>query len=200
MRREGVDVQAGGDASPALTAATVAEVASPPVMSLVEEMLTTSDNTLAEYLSRQVQPNAATFQVAAAAVGSSAQAAGVDMTAAQLRDGSGLSPADRVTVRTLVSALQVAARGQDSSWLVLSGLPIAGVTGTLETRYPGVGRGYLRAKTGTLRGVVSLAGTVTTGDGNVLLFAFIANGVSSVPAAQRALDAAATALARCGCN
>ena len=58
----------------------------------------------------------------------------------------------------------------------------------------------MRAKTGTLRGVVSLAGTVTTADGNVLFFAFILNGVRSVPAAQRVLDATAAGLAACRCS
>lgn len=183
-------------------APVVAQIDSTPVMGLVERMLTTSNNTYAEYLARHVVGFEAdhTLQESAQAVSDAAARAGADVTAIELRDASGLSASDRVTARALVSALSAAARGDGDSWLVLSGLPIAGVSGTLADRYPAGGRGYVRAKTGTLHGVVSLAGTVATDDGNVLLFAFIANGVASVPAAQHTLDATASALAACGCS
>jgi D-alanyl-D-alanine carboxypeptidase/D-alanyl-D-alanine-endopeptidase (penicillin-binding protein 4) len=59
----------------------------------------------------------------------------------------------------------------------------------------------VRAKTGTLNGVHSLAGTVVTADGRLLAFAVLADGAtSSRGAAEAALDEVAAELARCGCN
>ncbi|NUR39139.1 MAG: D-alanyl-D-alanine carboxypeptidase, partial [Streptomyces sp.] len=84
---------------------------------------------------------------------------------------------------------------------VLTGLPVAGFTGTLTTRYtPDGAAGVVRAKTGTLTGVNTLAGTVVDRDGRLLAFAFLASNTTSKDAAQSALDKAATALAACGCG
>jgi D-alanyl-D-alanine carboxypeptidase/D-alanyl-D-alanine-endopeptidase (penicillin-binding protein 4) len=58
----------------------------------------------------------------------------------------------------------------------------------------------VRAKTGTLIGVSSLAGTVVDADGRLLVFAAMADDVRSTGAARLALDKLATRLARCGCH
>ena len=53
---------------------------------------------------------------------------------------------------------------------LLSGLPVAGVSGTLDECFTApetlAGRGVVRAKTGTIRGVNTLAGYVVTADGH----------------------------------
>ncbi|RSN71051.1 D-alanyl-D-alanine carboxypeptidase, partial [Streptomyces sp. WAC 05379] len=82
---------------------------------------------------------------------------------------------------------------------VLTGLPVAGFTGTLSTRYTDGAAGIVRAKTGTLHGVNSLAGTVVDQDGRLLAFAFLSTG-DNADAARSALDRTATALASCGCR
>jgi D-alanyl-D-alanine carboxypeptidase/D-alanyl-D-alanine-endopeptidase (penicillin-binding protein 4) len=57
----------------------------------------------------------------------------------------------------------------------------------------------VRAKTGTLTGVSSLAGVVTDADGRLLVFVLMSNGQS--PSAVRPrLDALAATLSRCGCR
>ncbi len=57
----------------------------------------------------------------------------------------------------------------------------------------------VRAKTGTLTGVTSLAGMVTDTDGRLLIFALMSNGPS--PAVSRPkLDTMAAELSRCGCR
>jgi D-alanyl-D-alanine carboxypeptidase/D-alanyl-D-alanine-endopeptidase (penicillin-binding protein 4) len=57
----------------------------------------------------------------------------------------------------------------------------------------------VRAKTGTLNGVSSLAGVVTDVDGRLLIFALMSNGPS--PAISRPLlDEMAAQLSRCGCR
>jgi D-alanyl-D-alanine carboxypeptidase/D-alanyl-D-alanine-endopeptidase (penicillin-binding protein 4) len=86
---------------------------------------------------------------------------------------------------------------------MLSGLPVAGGDGTLDDRFTGgesaSGRGFVRAKTGTLTGVSALAGVVTDADGRLLTFALMANGTS--PAESRPqLDSLAAALRECGCR
>jgi D-alanyl-D-alanine carboxypeptidase/D-alanyl-D-alanine-endopeptidase (penicillin-binding protein 4) len=89
----------------------------------------------------------------------------------------------------------------------LHDLPIAGLTGTLATRFDEVGThtaaGVARAKTGTLTGANALAGTVVTADGRLLTFAAIANGTgpqAGTEAARAALDRFVAVLASCGCR
>jgi D-alanyl-D-alanine carboxypeptidase/D-alanyl-D-alanine-endopeptidase (penicillin-binding protein 4) len=77
---------------------------------------------------------------------------------------------------------------------------VAGFTGTLATRYTDGAAGVVRAKTGTLTGVNTLAGTVVDRDGRLLAFAFLASDTTDAQAAQSALDRTATALAACGCR
>ncbi|MEW5629237.1 D-alanyl-D-alanine carboxypeptidase, partial [Streptomyces hydrogenans] len=79
---------------------------------------------------------------------------------------------------------------------LLTGLPVGGFTGTLAGRYgqAPAGAGLVRAKTGTLTGVNTLAGTVVTTDGRLLAFAFLAGRTPSPDLAQPALDRLSAAL------
>jgi D-alanyl-D-alanine carboxypeptidase/D-alanyl-D-alanine-endopeptidase (penicillin-binding protein 4) len=58
----------------------------------------------------------------------------------------------------------------------------------------------VRAKTGTLTGVGALAGVLVDADGRLLAFTLIADAVPATDPGRAALDAAATALAGCGCH
>ena len=81
-------------------------------------------------------------------------------------------------------------------------LPVAGATGTLADRYVTVNRpgaGYVRAKTGSLSGVSTLAGYVATRDGAVLTFTLMSSG-TPVDVARPAMDAVTAALRGCGCR
>jgi D-alanyl-D-alanine carboxypeptidase/D-alanyl-D-alanine-endopeptidase (penicillin-binding protein 4) len=85
-------------------------------------------------------------------------------------------------------------------WPTTSGLPVAGVTGTLTDRFATAGtspgRGVVRAKTGTLTGVNSLSGLVRDAQGRLLAFSFIADGSPGpVLDARAALDRGASVLA-----
>ena len=189
----------------------VAQVQSPTVAQLVEVMLTRSDNDLAETLGRHIALAArlpATYDgeaaAIAAAVGPLLDRAGVPRSAVALRDASGLSPLDRLQPAALARLLAVV--GQDPRYgPLLSGLPVAGFDGTLAKRYRTAptdrAAGVVRAKTGTLNGVSALAGLVRTRSGVLRAFDATANGfpVSSLVAAQAALDRIATVLASCGC-
>jgi D-alanyl-D-alanine carboxypeptidase/D-alanyl-D-alanine-endopeptidase (penicillin-binding protein 4) len=82
-----------------------------------------------------------------------------------------------------------------SPWM--TSLPVAGVDGSLETRMRGTpAEGNVRAKTGTMSNVRSLAGYVTTGDGERLAFAIVVNNFEGTGAqANQAIDALAVRLA-----
>ncbi|WP_243731147.1 D-alanyl-D-alanine carboxypeptidase/D-alanyl-D-alanine endopeptidase [Modestobacter roseus] len=186
-------------------ARVLGSVDSAPVVRLVEQALSQSDNLLAESLGRHVaiaRGLPADFAGAAQAVTAAVADAGLDTTGLTMSDGSGLSATDLVPARLLTELLRGVADGSipDTGGL-LSGLPVAGYDGTLADR-PGTGQaGVVRAKTGTLDGVHDLAGTVLTDDGRLLAFAVLADGATGgLVAAEAALDDVATALAACGCR
>jgi D-alanyl-D-alanine carboxypeptidase/D-alanyl-D-alanine-endopeptidase (penicillin-binding protein 4) len=85
--------------------------------------------------------------------------------------------------------------GAGSAWM--TALPLAGRSGSLSDRMRGTpAEGNVRAKTGTMSNVRSLAGYVTTADGEHLAFAILANNVEGTGAqAISAVDAIAVRLA-----
>ena len=100
--------------------------------------------------------------------------------------------------------LVVGADEDDPVRAVLGGLPVAGFSGSLTFRFddaPPAAVGAVRAKTGTLSGVSSLAGTVVTRDGVPMVFALMLDRVGAADEgfAQAALDSAAAALGACRC-
>ena len=113
---------------------------------------------------------------------------------ARLADGSGLDREGRVTAALLTTLLARAADPERPGLRpVLTGLPVAGFTGTLSTRYQDGtdttgATGLIRAKTGTLSGVNALSGTVVDPQGRLLAFAFLAAGSTEPAAAEAALD------------
>lgn len=187
----------------------VGRIESPPVAALVERMLSDSDNNLAEALGRLVaiaKGEPASFTGEVAAIRSALSELGVGADAARLRDASGLSPLNRVTTGGLVRLLSVALDpGRSALRPFVAGLPVAAFDGTLGKRYTDPparsGAGRVRAKTGSLDGVSTLAGIVETASGRLLVFALAADRLPSrlVAKAANALDAAVASLARCGC-
>ncbi len=189
----------------AARAPVLASVESAPLSTIIEQMLDESDNVLAETLGRQVaiavhQPP--TFLGAAAAIRSVLRRLGADPGGAFV-DASGLARRDAVTPATLVAVLRLADRTPRLRAL-LGALPVAGWSGTLAQRYRSpaarAAQGLVRAKTGTLTGVSSLAGVVHDRAGALLGFAFIASRAGPTPAAEAALDVAVARLAGCGCR
>ena len=192
-----------GSRSPATPAAAaaptsapvLASVSSPPLVSIVEQMLLESNNVIAETLARHVAIALglpATFTGAADADMTELRRLGIT-TPISLVDGSGLSPLDGIAPETLVRVLALAASTPKLRGAV-TGLPVAGFAGTLsagESVFGGIGgmaggaaRGVVRAKTGNLTTVASLAGLAYDHSGRLLLFAIMAPQVPSAePAA-----------------
>ncbi|WP_442480623.1 D-alanyl-D-alanine carboxypeptidase/D-alanyl-D-alanine endopeptidase [Streptomyces kutzneri] len=173
---------------------------STPVAGLVERMLTNSDNDIAEALARQTalaSGRPASFEGAEQAVTDRLAALGIDTAGSRFADGSGLNRADKVSAGLLTGLLAKAADPQRPELRpVLTGLPVAGFTGTLKARNSGSSpaAGLLRAKTGTLSGVNSLSGTVVDPSGRLLAFAFLAANTPGPEGAEKALDKLAAAV------
>ncbi|RSS83508.1 D-alanyl-D-alanine carboxypeptidase/D-alanyl-D-alanine-endopeptidase [Streptomyces sp. WAC06614] len=205
LRERGVEVTGAPARTKAPAGAKpLAVTRSTPLAGLVERMLTNSDNDIAEALARQTalaagQP--ASFEGAEKAVTAKLAGLGVDLTGTRFADGSGLNRADKVSAGLLTALLAKAADpARPELRPVLTGLPVAGFTGTLRTRNAGTSpaAGLLRAKTGTLSGVNSLAGTVVDPTGRLLAFAFLASDTPSAEGAEKALDKLAAAVATTG--
>ena len=213
LRAQGITVALPplpGKAPPGAT--PIAAVSSPPLSLLVERMLTESDNDLAEALAHRTAVGArlpGTFAGGATATTQALKGLGLDVTGLLLVDGSGLSHSDEVPPVLLAQVLTTAAgtsAADNGLRPVLSGLPVAGWTGTLADRFDAPGAqaaaGLVRAKTGTLGTVSTLAGTVVDADGRTLAFAVLADNlpVGTTIEARAALDRAAAAIAGCGCG
>jgi serine-type D-Ala-D-Ala carboxypeptidase/endopeptidase (penicillin-binding protein 4) len=190
-------------------AATLASVSSPPLAEIVQWMLEESNNVIAENLARHVAlatGHPASFSGAAAAVEAVLRRLGVG-SGVQLYDGSGLSVYDSITPSALVRLIGLAAtRPQLRS--VLTSLPVANFSGTLTTGSSVFGsggqasRGVVRAKTGNLSTVATLAGIAYARNGQLLSFAVMADKIRAaelVPAAT-SLVTMAGVLASCGCR
>jgi serine-type D-Ala-D-Ala carboxypeptidase/endopeptidase (penicillin-binding protein 4) len=187
------------------TATVLTSIKSATVTDIVERMITTSNNTMAEFLAHHIggASGAFTYDGGASATTQSLTTAQIDLTGVTILDGSGLSRSNQASAKSLVSALSYANSSEGAAWTNLSGLPVAGISGTLVDRYEAgePGRGTVRAKTGTLSEVVALSGTLVDGSGDLLIFAFIANDVpSSAKQGAAALDEVVKALAQCGCR
>lgn len=124
------------------------------------------------------------------------EAWGVPPSDQQLVDGSGLSRRDVVTAEALLTILR-RMHSADATSPFMAALSIAGVDGTLASRMRATpAERNVRGKSGTMSNIRSLAGYVTTADGEQLAFVVIVNnfegpGVSAI----QAIDAIAVRLA-----
>ncbi len=131
---------------------------------------------------------------------------GVDVSGDKLYDGSGLSRLDRLTTDTLDHVVRLAtSREHPELRSVMTGLPVAGFTGSLTYRFdkgPVEAKGRVRAKTGTLTGVHALAGLADDATGARMVFVVVADRVRLLKnlEAQTLIDRIAGALGACRCG
>lgn len=210
LRKRGIAVAGPPVPRAAPAGATeLAVVSSAPVGEIVQQTLAVSDNNAAEVLAHHVGRELlgeASFMGGAKATLETLRGLGVDVTGSRLYDGSGLSRENLLTAGTLLDTLRVAASSEHPKLReVVTGLPVAGFTGSLQKRFdqaPDASRGRVLAKTGTLTGVHGLAGIATDLDGSLMAFVFAADrvGPADALAAQRDLDLMAGALGACRCG
>lgn len=184
----------------------VGEVESAPLGEVVDYFLQHSDNTITEVVGRVVALDAGlpgSASGATQAVRAAVEALGVDLAGAVLADCSGLGDGSSLTPRQLVDVVALLADPDHPELRSAAvGLPVAGLSGTLDDRFlDNAGRGVVRAKTGSLPEVTSLAGTVVTADDRQLVFALMTDAVpeGGTYGARIILDDFVGALAECGC-
>jgi D-alanyl-D-alanine carboxypeptidase/D-alanyl-D-alanine-endopeptidase (penicillin-binding protein 4) len=171
---------------------------SPPLRELVRPMLKESLNLYGEALLRLASGPGVFPTNDAALVGLKTRFAswGAAEDAQQIIDGSGLSRRDTISPEALLAVLQ---RMYDPSGEspFMQALPIAGVDGSLATRMRDtLAQRNVRAKTGTMSNVRTLAGYVTTLDGEHVAFVVMVNNFEGTGAqAISAIDAVAVRLA-----
>ena len=157
----------------------IATFESVTVAEIVDEMLSDSDNTTAELLTREigfVSSGEGTTSAGLAAIADTASRLGFAVDNLKMADGSGLDTGNRMSCTLALSLITASPEGST----IAEALPLAGKTGTLRKRMlaaPSTGR--VRAKTGTLNTANALVGFADTPSGNQLTFAFIHNGSDS---------------------
>ncbi len=166
--------------------------ASPPLYQIIRGMNKDSDNFTAEMLFRQLGTRQDPLAPDSARNNRLAQMLknmGFGEESFRIADGSGLSRYNLCTAEQLVKVLTDSYRDPALRPELLTSLPIAGTDGTLARRLmEDEFRGIIRAKTGTLTGVSSLAGFVSGPGSKTYCFAFMFNNYTSKANSVRALQ------------
>lgn len=172
---------------------------SAPISELIAATNKFSDNFLAEMLAKLVSAadgQQGTTDDGASEIEAFARSLG---SAVQARDGSGLTADNRSSPGDVARLLDAMHSHPDAAAYYAS-LPVAGREGTLIDRMSGTAAdGDCRAKTGTINFVSSLSGYCELGqggDGDLVAFSILMNGVSSYDAARDIQDRIVIEIAR----
>lgn len=186
----------------------ISSIESPPLSIIAAQTLKPSQNLYTELILRALGKAAAPNGTVSSSERTTADD-GIDAVKTFLRgagieprsqvvqaDGSGLSRHDYITANATLQLLTYMSKHRYAS-VFRDALPIAGVDGTLRTRMRGTpAAGNLRAKTGTINGVASLSGYVTSAAGERLVFSIIVNNYPEESSSRRSfIDAIAVLLA-----
>ena len=208
LSKQGVKVSSTRSARAPKSAPVVARVSSMPLERIVEHLLMVSDNDAAEVIFRQAAIGAGKPGSIAAAtnvVRSELSKLGIWDSGMTINDGSGLARQTKVPADSMVKMIRVAAGKQHPELrAVITGLPVAGVEGSLKRQYYDnqslAARGVVRGKTGTLNKVRARVGVMRTSDGSLLAYAFLINKPKNEFNAMVWLDRVTAALSTCGCR
>ena len=170
---------------------------SPTVAALLEWIMLWSDNQISERLAR-LSAKAAGYNMDVKGVDAVFRdilfKLGIDDSKLVVADASGLSRKNKITA-ALMGELLFKLRQDEKYDLIYAGLPIGGISGTLQTRFittAPTAVGLVRAKTGTLNGTATLAGFVESTD-REYVFVTLAD---EIPMGNTALDKARAAIDR----
>jgi D-alanyl-D-alanine carboxypeptidase len=174
----------------------IAAITSPPLHKMIRFALLYSDNVLSQRLAMLATGRSGyplTEEGMNSMIFEKISSLGVDTTGMNFIDGSGLSRKNKVSALT-VSQLLLKVKTDPRLKSIYEHLPISGESGTLISRYHETAPqavGLVRAKTGSIRGVVSLAGFATSGE-KEYVFVVLADEVgrtrSSQNSARKAID------------
>jgi serine-type D-Ala-D-Ala carboxypeptidase/endopeptidase (penicillin-binding protein 4) len=172
-----------GAAQSTINLPEVAAIDSPPITTLITETNQRSNNIYAEVLLKSIgrthpehsTSDRDTSNLGIALVKQHLTAMGVDPQAYSIYDGSGLSRHNLVAPTTFVRVLSAMATTPIGK-IYRDSLPVAGISGSLKQRMKGtLAQGIVRAKTGSMSGVVSLSGYINPPQYSPLVFSIILN-------------------------
>lgn len=149
---------------------------------VLEPMMKESDNMMAECMFYQLafrqNKRGASAEDAAVVINKLLQQLGLVPDVYSIADGSGLSLYNYVTPEMLLTLLNYAYQNPRIYGPLSLSLPIAGIDGTLRKRMVDTSaQGNVYAKTGTVTGVSSLSGYARGGNGHMLSFCIINQGI-----------------------
>ena len=193
LTARGVEVSGGAVTSEAgpSTVGLLATVSSPPIEELLRFAVRRSDNHIMDALFRTValvRTGEGSWAAGDRALRQVLDRYGVDHRGAVFADGSGLSRDNRVTARLLVDLDRgMRSSRHRSTWSSL--MAVMGESGTLTSRMAGTAAaGRFVGKTGTLRDVTGLAGSVLGLNGQARYhLVVIANGPWDTASTARVL-------------
>ncbi len=161
---------------------------SKPLREIVAHFLKNSDNLTGECLLKTLGVNRkgtpGTSENGVEAVREMLSLVGMEKNAYRIVDGSGLSRYNLVSPSLLVGVLEHAYKDFAVFPEFMAALPLAGVDGTLGRRLKGDGtERKIRAKTGTMSGISSISGYLSTERRDILAVSIMMNGFtgSSAP-------------------
>lgn len=184
LKKRGITAQKGDDVDAPKGAEVLGKVESAPVEDVLGQAMRDSDNGMIESLSRQAAFVAGVpgdEKSVTKFVLDTVEEHGIGVDGAKLADTSGLSDGTAFSTRLLGEVIAAGSTGKNRPMQgVLAHESVSGYNGTLHDRYwvdsNHSAAGKVRAKTGSLPEVSSLAGTVITDSGRLLVFAIITNG------------------------
>ncbi len=156
-------------------AVPLGSVSSEPLGRIVKAMNRDSDNFTAEMVLKHLGTLAGGVGTSAAGAGvvrAEMAAAGIPVAGVRIVDGSGLSALDRLTAQALAGVIRAGIWDERIGPTFLASLAVAGRSGTLSRRMPGLA-GIVRGKTGTTSLACTLSGLVR----GSIVFAVLQNGV-----------------------
>ena len=154
---------------------------SKPISQLLADTLKPSDNLYADSLflhaAAKLNGSPLNWQAAQHVVKNFLQKqTNINLQNAVLTDGSGLSRQDLLTPQQTVGLLRFLHDRFPLSYEYIAALPVAGHDGTLQRRLRMPSQqGLVRAKTGTMTGVIGLSGYLYTANAHTLAFAIFIN-------------------------
>lgn len=161
-----------------LNAQLVHSIHSPPYYQLADSVLNFSINLASELIIRKIgtlRNTQGTAQDGLDNILQAFQSMGIETSNVKARDGSGLSRYNLVSPYFLTSLLEAMLSNNLCCEYFYRSLPIMGLEGTVSFRLREISNRNIRAKTGSLSGVSSLAGYVENIHGDTLAFAIIMN-------------------------
>ncbi len=172
----------------------LSQVESPPLSKMIRFALLYSDNVLSQRLA-MLATGKNGYPLNKEGLNDMAHekltSLGIDTKGMKLVDGSGLGGSNRISAVT-VSQLLLKIRSEPQLKVVYDSLPVGGESGTLIGRYHTTAPqavGIVKAKTGSTRHTVSLAGYTSAGE-KEYVFVVIADGVGRTKRSQNAARSA----------